>query len=163
MRKVGAEAPSGTAPNAVRRWNDSLALSLVAIASVLGVVIAARNWPREHDRHVVVSQVRELERSIRSHGPDLWLFVEGNDKRDNGDVDRETRHQVMLRDFERLGRLEGFAITDIVVQIDGDKALATYRVRGVARLVGEIVPRGGQLEFVRRQDSWQVARHQFVR
>ena len=158
----GSEAPQDTEAKPAWSWNGGWALPLVAIASLLGFVLASRNWPREHDRHRVASQVHELERSIRSRGPELWLFVEGGEHpRQGAAAAQEVRHQAMLRDFERLGRMDGLALTDVEVKVDGDKALATYRIRATAR-PGERVPRGGVLEFVRRKDGWQVAGHRFV-
>ena len=137
-----------------------LVLGAVAVASLVGFVLAGRDWPRESDRHAVTAEVRELERRIRSRGPDLWLLVEGNDSQDDADADRETRHQAMLRDFERLSHVAGLAITDIVVHVDGDRALATYRIRSLP--TEERVPRGGQLDFIRRKDRWTIAGHRFT-
>ena len=161
VRDDGFEARQGTEAEQVWSRKGRWMLPLVGIASLLGFVLASRNWPREHDRHTVASQVRELERRLRSHGPDLWLLVEGGDDRGGGAGLQEARHQAMLRDFERLDGLEGLAMTDVEVQIDGDKALATYRIHASAG-PGEGVPRGGQLEFVRRKEGWRVAGHRFV-
>ena len=160
IRKDGSEA----AQEAESAWSGRgrFTLVLLAIASLLGFVLASRNWPREHDRHRVATQVHELERSIRSHGPELWLFVEGADHaRQGASPDQETRHQAMLRDFERLGRMDDLALTDVEVQVDGDKARATYRIRATTR-PGERIPSGGVLEFVRHKEGWQVAGHRFV-
>jgi hypothetical protein len=137
-----------------------LVLSAVAIASLVGFVLAGRDWPRESDRHAVIAEVRELERRIRSGGPHLWLLVEGNDSRDDADADRESRHQAMLRDFERLSHVPDLSITNIVVHVDGDSALATYRIR--SEPAAERVPPGGQLQFIRRNDRWMIAGHRFT-
>ena len=160
VRKDGSEARPEA--ESAWSWHGRLTLPLVAVASLLGFVLASRNWPREHDRHRVASQVHELERSIRSRGPELRLFVEGGNHPRQGAADaQEARQQAVLRDFEHLGRMRDLALTDIQVKVDGDKALATYRLRATTR-PGERVPRGGELEFVRQKEGWQVAGHRFV-
>jgi hypothetical protein len=158
-KATGEVAGDADAANAHPR-SQRLVLGAVAVAALVGFVLAGRDWPRETDRHAVTAQVRELERRIRSRGPDLWLLVEGNDSQDTFDTDREARHQAMLRDFERLSHVEGFAITDIMVHVDGDSALATYRIRSLS--AAEPVPRGGQLHFIRGKDRWTITGHRFT-
>jgi hypothetical protein len=161
MREANSEPRRAREP-ALPRWgNERLAVSLLALASLLGFAMTARNCPGEHDRHVVASRVREWEQAIRSRRPGAVLFGDGNRTQEDDAPTREARQQA-LSDFERLSRLDDFRIADIVVKVDGDKALASYRIRGVAQSKGEGVPHGGQLQFMLWKGRWQIAGHSLV-
>jgi ketosteroid isomerase-like protein len=105
--------------------------------------------------------VREWEQAIRAHSPDSRLFIEDNDVQGEDAVAREARHQAFA-DFERLGQIDDFRIADIVVNVDGDKALASYRIRGGAHLKGERIPHGGELQFMLWRGRWQIVGHRLV-
>ena len=80
-------------PPGFRRIREPVWLAVVAFLAVLGFAWGVQNYEREHDRHVVLGQVRELELRIRSHQqPGLWLFVEGNDVPGRPDPAQEERH-----------------------------------------------------------------------
>jgi hypothetical protein len=161
MREATSEPHRARGPAVLRWWNERLAVLVLALASLLGFVMTARNCPGEHDRHVVASRVREWEQAIRSRRSEAMLLVQDNRAPEDNAASREARQQV-LADFERLGRLDDLRITDIVVKVDGDKALASYRIRGVAHPMGASVPRGGQLQFMLRKGRWQIAGHSLV-
>lgn len=159
-RDSGSEPHRSTRPTVGRWWSDPLALPFVAIVSLAGFVIGIRNCSWEHERHVVLSRVREWELTIRSGRPDPGLFVEGDKAGDEADV--RLARQEALADFERLSRVDDFAITDIVVKVEDDTAIATYRLRAVAHVEGGRVPLGGELRFIRSKGRWQIAGHRLI-
>jgi len=122
----------------------------------------------ERDRHAILNQMRELERMIRDHDGKLFLEVESEHKGDRPADD--PNHDAMLRDFEVLSHLDGFRIKDVVVLVQGDAATATYRVEGRPRDVHipglavhpVVVPRGGEIQFLRRSGGWAMTAHRFV-
>jgi len=61
--------PTEQPPPGFRRIREPVWLGVVAFLAVLGFAWGVRNYEREHERHVVVGQVRELESRIRSHQP----------------------------------------------------------------------------------------------
>jgi hypothetical protein len=150
-------------PSASRRVRGPVWLAVVVFLAVLGFAWGVRSYEREHDRHVVLGQVRQLESRIRSHEqPGLWLLVEGNDVPGRPDPLQEERHQAMLRDFERLAHLESFEMTDIEANVQGAEARVSYRIRGVARSGQEPAPAVGEMRFVRQGAGWRLVDHRLM-
>jgi hypothetical protein len=129
--KPSPEAPATTGDDlSPTRSPNPILLTPIALLALLGFAWGVRNYGREHDRHLVVAQVRELESRIRSHEqPGLWLFVEGSDVPGQPDPVQEARHQAMLRDFERLAHLEAFEIADIDAKVPGAEMRFVRRAR----------------------------------
>jgi hypothetical protein len=144
------------APRFLPRRDDATLLAAVALLALLGFAWAIQNYGREHEPHVVVARVREIEAQIRTHSPGLRLLVEGRDVPEPNDPARESRHQPILRDFERLARLDGFELTDVHAEVVGDRARVSYRIRGVSRVAGEPVPSAGEMVFTRDGSEWRL-------
>lgn len=159
--KLENEGVEEKAPAAGRRTLTRASLAGIGVLAVLGFSWALRGFGRD-DRQAVLWQVYEMKAGIRSHGPGLWMFVEGNDSREPPDPKREARHQAILRDFERLAHLEGFDMTEIAVEVRGAEALVSYRVRGVAASSEPPPPAAGEIRFRRRPSGWILEDHRFV-
>lgn len=159
--KPALDAKEQAPPPWARRARAPASLAGVALLAVLGFAWALQNYGRD-DRQAVLDQVREMKAGIRSHGPGLWMFVEGNDAPEPPDPKREARHQAILRDFERLAHLDGFDMTDIIVEVRGAEALVSYRVSGVATPIEPPPPAGGEIRFRRGPAGWVLEDHRFV-
>jgi len=127
---------------------------------------------REKDRGAILAHVREMERLLRAHDMRIWLHVEGKDDpaAQKADPAREASHQAMLWDFERLGHLEGFAMADVRLELNGDTATVRYRVLGrpSAEAGGkfaihrEPVPAAGEIRFIRGKNGWEMVGHRLL-
>lgn len=144
-----------------RRKTQGWVLGVVGLAAMLGFVSRSRNCRLEHERHAVAREVREVERRIRSHAA-FWLYVEGNDSRESRDPIQEARHETILRDFERLSHLDNFEMANVAVDVRGDEAHVSYRVRGIARAGGPPLPAGGEMQFRRDPGGWRLTGHRLI-
>lgn len=122
------------ASNGRARRRNAFVLAAVAVTALVGYLWGRRDLQREHDRHLVRREVARIEAAIRTgHGWSDWIYVE---RRDTGAPDsrEHERHESLLRDFERLAHVEGFALSDVEVELDADTARVRYRVTGRARM-----------------------------
>lgn len=127
---------------------DRVRLGMVVLAATLGLAWGLRNYRQEHQPHVLVARVREIESRIRGDGASLWLLMEDN---------AQTAHRdAILRDFERLAHLEAFRMTDVHAETDGDRGRVTYRIQGVSNITGVRVPSSGEMGFVRDGAVWRL-------
>ena len=117
----------------------------------------------ERDRHSVRAELKEIERAIRAHDAGIWKRVEAEHVGGVAPVEEEA-HQQMLRDFDRLGHLEGLSMDPVDVEVFGDGARVTYRVQGVARRRGEPPPpAGGEFRFQKEADGgWRMTAHRLT-
>jgi hypothetical protein len=117
--------------------------------------------PRERDYHAVRRAFQIIDRKIHDHDFGTWYMVEGG-PHDNGadSPAREERHHRILEDFERLGHTQSFAISDVEIEIDGDRAHLRYKLQAWPQ-PWKPMPQGGRMEFVRRQGEWVLDDHHF--
>jgi hypothetical protein len=152
-------------------WRRSaIAGAVIAALAVVGYLVYGETRRTERDRHAILNQMRDLDRMIRRH--DAQLFVEVEAGHIGRRPESDAAHDAMLRDFELLSHLDGLKIEDVVVAVDADSATATatYRVEGRARGGGipglatqpVVVPRAGEIRFVRRGRSWEMTGHRFI-
>jgi hypothetical protein len=118
--------------------------------------------PRERDYQAVRKEFERIERSIHDHDIRMWLAVEGEPHDDVAEaVAREQRHRRILDDLEKIAHTEKFVMSDVMIQIDGDRARVTYMLQGVGPS-DRPMPRGGTMSFVRKQGQWVVDDHHFI-
>lgn len=139
---------------------------LVAVA--VGLAILAGSWAvyrktrrDESDRQAIVLHILEMERALRAHDARMWLHVTTTHPVAPGDAAHAAAHEAMLRDFERLQHLEGLELSDIQVEIDGDTAVARYRILFSRAADAARVPKLGELHFVRGSE-WQMTSHRLL-
>lgn len=153
--------PGGASP--VRpRWREPAVVTLVAIAAVGGYVWSIGGCRSEYARHQVWQEVRRIEDALRSGtGFRYWLYVEGEDSATT-DAGVHASHEAVLRDFERLARLEGLSLVDLQVNVGAEEAVVSFRVEGRARIAGsrgdQPVPARGEFDFHRTSAGWRLAR-----
>lgn len=146
---------SNTGQRPKQKLDDQALLAGIALLAILGFAWAVRSCDVDGDRRAVMRQVKEIEKSLRKHDPGFWVSVEGDDSPEHPNPAQEKTHQATLRDFERLAHLDGFAMTDVDVEITGDQAQVSYHIRGVPR-EGETLPVGGVMRFMRRGATWRL-------
>ncbi len=150
------------ASNGRARRRNAVVLAAVAVTALVGYLWGRRDLQREHDRHLVRREVARIEAAIRTgHGWSDWAYVE---RRDTGAPDsrEHERHQSLLGDFERLAHVEGFALSDVEVELDEETARVRYRVTGRARSARQQPPIGGEMGFRRSSTGWELVSNRFV-
>lgn len=137
---------SATEPHVVQTgrtrtfWILGLAVPVVALAAT---VAYRETRTTERDRHAVRAELEEIERAIRAHDADMWRRVEADHDGRAASAGEEETHQQMLRDFDRLGHLDGLSMDPVDMEIAGDVARVSYRVRGIVRRRGDPPPPTG--------------------
>jgi hypothetical protein len=154
----GEPASSARRPPHHRKWLAAGAVILVASSAALW--LRHEIDPRERDYHAVKSEFARIERKIRAHDMSLWLLVEG-EPHDKGAGVTEERHRRILRDFETLGHAQTFAMSDVKIEIDGDRASVRYALQRWPQR-WRSMPAGGRMEFVRKQGRWVLDDHRFA-
>lgn len=94
--------------------------------------------------------------------PAAWLLVEGHDQPGRTDPQVEAQHRAWLDDFDRLGHVDGFAMKDLTVRLEGNTAHVSYRVEGRPSDREAPLPTRGELVFRRMPSGWELAGHHFV-
>lgn len=140
----------------VARW---VLAGAVLVAVVTAVVLGGRASRRARDEEAITRHLFEMQRMVRAHDARLWLHVEADGHVPS--TEHEAAHQAMLRDFERLSHLRGFAMRDVEIEIAGDTALARYRIEAEAK-GAERPPVGGELRFGRSVKGWEMTGHAFI-
>ena len=159
------EAPQGGAPAPAprTRWPRSLVVAGALLAAA-GAALWVRNevQPGERDYHAVRDEFKRIERKIHDHDMGLWLVIEGEPHDQGaGTAAREERHRRILDDFEKLGHARNFAMTDVDVKVDGDRAHLRYTLQSWPE-PWRPMPSGGTMEFVRTQGRWVLDDHRFA-
>ena len=164
------ESPGETAPTqgmeprvAAWRWRRAV-YGGSALLLTAGAAFWLRNEsePRQRDYHAVRREFERIERKIHDHDMGLWLVVEGEPHDQGaGAAAREERHRRILDDFEKLGHGQDFAMSDVQIEIDGDRAHLRYTLHSSPQ-PWRPMPGGGRMEFVRRQGRWVLDDHHFV-
>jgi hypothetical protein len=141
-------------------WIIALAIPVVAVA---GALAYRETRTTERDRHAVRAEMEDIERAIRAHDADIWRRVEADhDGRAASSAEEET-HQQMLRDFDRLGHLDGLSMDPVAIEIGGDVARVNYRVQGVGRRRGDPPPPTGEFRFSKGRDGkWRMTAHRLI-
>ena len=131
----------------------------------------------ERDRHALLRHASEMERAIRARDERIWLHVESRHDPGHANAAQEALDEQMLADFERLGRLENFAMKDVTVEIMGDTAVVRYRVQGtpVPRVERDLrghihspqptpvpAPAAGEIHLQRGPGGWVMTGHRLV-
>ena len=141
---------------------------VVACAACISVGIASIGYREtrsgERDRHAVRTEIEAIERAIRAHGPDMWERIEAPHEGGSATPDDERSHQEMLRDFDRLGHIDSFAMDGIHIRLSGDTALVRYAVRGrTARRGDSPAPAGGEFRLRKGPDGkWRLIAHSLI-
>ena len=118
--------------------------------------------PRERDYHAVRREFERVESKIHDHDMGLWLVVEGEPHDEGaGASAREERHRRILDDFEKLGHVQNFAMSEVKIEIDGDRAHLRYTLQSWPQ-PWRPMPSGGTMEFVRKQGRWVLDDHHFA-
>ena len=152
--------PEPSVPRPRRRWPS--------LAATLFVVGAAAMWiryeaqPRERDYHAVRAEFLRIAREIRNHDQGMWVVVEGP-RQDQGSsaAAQEDHQRRVLADFELISHLQGFVMSEVQIEIDGDRARLRYRLQASPE-PGKPAPGGGQMDFVRKDGQWVLEDHRFT-
>ena len=139
-------------------WILGLGVPVVAAAAAIAY---RETRTAERDRHAVRAEMKEIERAIRAHDAGIWQRVEAEHGERAASAGGDEAHQEMLRDFDRLGHLEGLSMDPEDIEVSGDGARVTYRVRGVSRRRGDRPPpAGGEFRFRKAPDGrWRMTGH----
>ena len=146
-------------------WRLALASAVILVSAGAGFVIYSETRRAELDRHAILAEVHDFERIIRRHD-EIYARLGGPTTGQPGSLPTVDREGI-ARDFDRLGHLEDFRISDVQVDVQRDEARATYTISG--RSVGsglrvaEPAPSMGEMSFVRRGGSWYLVGHRFLR
>jgi hypothetical protein len=108
----------------MRRRRIAGACGLLALAAAASLVAYRQTRGTARDRRAILLHVAEMEKAIRAHDQAIWLHVEESDPLMAGDPRQVALRQQMLRDFDTLGHLHGFAMKDVEVEIRADRAWA---------------------------------------
>lgn len=147
-----------------------MAVAAAVIVLAGGAAVFYETRRAERDRHEILNQMRRTESLIRTHDMRLWMSVEAGHVNPPSPADH-VAHELMMRDFDRLGHLIDFRMEDLQVHVSGDTATATYRIQGRAKprqaVPGfteslESVPRSGEMRFERRSGKWTMAGHRLI-
>ncbi len=161
--------PSAVSRPRRRFWIVAIGL-IVAIVAGFGIYQESRR--QEQDRHEILRHLAQMEKAIRAHDDSIWTHVEGTPAHAHPDPAREAAHAEMLKDFARLADLQGFAMKDVEVEVNGDVARARYRIEGAPRprethpgfqdAPQQPVPAAGEVGFVRGPNGWEMTSHQLI-
>ena len=66
-----------------------------------------------------------------------------------------------MADFEVLSHLQGFVLSDVQIDLDGDRAHLRYRLQASPE-PGKPTPGGGRMEFGRKGSLWVLEDHRFT-
>jgi hypothetical protein len=137
---------------------------VLVVATFAGLAAFAYRETRqeERDRHALQAMMSDLERSLRRHDADFWMYVEGAHPRGVA-PEGDSAHRQVLEDFERLSHLEGFAMKDRQVEVRGDHGVVRYRI------VGQLppgkrgpLPSAGELKLRRTAKGWDIVSHRLM-
>jgi len=142
------------------------------VAVAAGIGIYREGQRQERDRHQILRHIAQMEKAMRAHDDSIWTHVEGTPEHAHVDPAREAAHQQMLKDFARLADLQGFAMKDVEVEVNGDVARARYRIEGVPRsgethpgfrdVPMQAAPAAGEVGFVRGRNGWEMTSHRLI-
>lgn len=139
--------------------------SVGIVAAILGGLFWLRGeaQPGERDYHAVRSEFERIEREIHEHDIGIWIAIEGEPHDQGpGHAEQERRHARILEDFRRLSRAKSFSMSDVDIEVEGDRAHLTYALQVSADEYWQGVPTQGTMEFVRKQGAWVLDDHHFV-
>lgn len=158
MDRNDSRAGSSSSWTRRNRWLLAGASFLVAGAALLWLRHEAK--PSERDYHVVQKEFARIEQKIHQHDMSLWLVVEG-EPHDRTAGAPEERHRRILRDFDTMSDLPRFEMSQVNIEILGDRAKVRYALQSWPQ-PWRPMPSGGRMEFVRRQDQWVLHDHHFL-
>lgn len=137
------------------------ALTGVAVVVSAAVVVYYETRLRERDYHEILGRVARLGKLIQAHDVRIWLQVEERHAT-VPEPERHAAHVAMLRDFDRLGHLEGFSMSDIRVELSRDTAVVRYHVQGLPRAGDARAPAAGEMHFARGPTGWELVGHRLL-
>jgi len=142
-------------------WFLALGVPVIAVAAAIAY---RETRTAERDRHAVRAELEEIERAIRAHDADMWRRVEAEHDGEAAPAGEEEAHQQMLRDFDRLGHLDGLSMDPVDMEMGSDVARVNYRVQGVGRRRGDPPPpAGGEFRFDKGPDGkWRMTAHRLI-
>jgi len=136
---------------------------VTAVAVAAAVVGYRETRPDQRDRRAIRSLMADMEQVLRRHDVTMWLRVTTPHDADRSNPVHMAAHERMLRDFERLQHLPRFAMTDVEIEVAGNTARARYRIDSAPPPPGApLPPVGGEMQFVRGPDGWEMTDHHLL-